>query len=95
MYTAKRTDAYFHGELNKFIQVAENHARNEKTQLMRCPCFDCQNLRVFSNPNTIRSHVIVRGSVKDYMVWKQHGETDASPPPANNLLSQIVEDDHY
>ena len=95
MYTTKRTYAYFCGELNKLIQVAENHARNEKTQLMRCPCFDCQNLRVFSNPNTIRSHVIVRGFVKDYMVWKQHGETDAPPPPANNPLSQIVEDEDF
>ena len=95
MYTVKRTYTYFCGELNKFIQVAENHARNEKTQLMRCPCFDCQNLRVFSNPTTIRLHMIVRGFVKDYMVWKQHGETDAPPPPANNPLSQIVEDDDF
>ena len=34
MYTVKRTYAYFRGELNKFIKVIENHARNEKTQLM-------------------------------------------------------------
>jgi len=94
MCTAKKTYAYFRGEFNKFIQVAENHTRNEKTQLMRCPCFDCKNLRVFSNPTTIRSHVIVSGFVKDYMVWKQHGETGA-PPPANNPLSQIVEDEDF
>ena len=94
MYTAKRTYDYFREEFNKFIQVAENHSRNEKTQLMRCPCFDCKNLKVFSNPTTIRSHVIVRGFVKDYMVWKQHGETGA-PPPANNPLSQIVEDEDF
>ena len=62
---------------------------------MRCPYFDCQNLRVFSNPTTIRSYVIVRGFVKDYMVWKQHGETDAPPPLANNPLSQIIEDDDF
>ena len=79
MYHAKRTDAYFRGELNKFIQVAENHARNEKTQLMHCPCNDCKNLRVFSDPTTIRSHVIVRGFVKDYTVWKKYGGTDAPP----------------
>ena len=94
MYTTKRIDAYFCGELNKFIKVIENHARNEKTQLMRCPCFDCQNLRVFSNPTIIRSHVIVRGFVKDYMVWKEHGKTDA-PPLANNPLNQIIEDDDF
>ena len=30
MYKAKRTKLYFREELNKFIKVAENHARNEK-----------------------------------------------------------------
>ena len=29
------------------------------------------------------------------MVWKQHGETDAPPPPANNPLSQIVDDEDF
>ena len=61
---------------------------------MRCPCYDYKNLRVFSDSTTIRSHVIVRGFVKDYMVWKQHGETGA-PPPANNPLNQIVEDEDF
>jgi hypothetical protein len=54
MYNAKRTDAYFPGELNKFIQVAENHARNEKIRLMHCPCNAYKNLRVFSDLTTIR-----------------------------------------
>ena len=94
MYHAKRTDAYFCGELNKFIQVSENHARNEKTQLMHCPCNDCKNLRVFSDPTTIRSHVIVRGFVKDYTVWKKHGETDA-PPQADNPLDEIIQDEDF
>ena len=31
MYKARRTDAYFRGQLDKFIQAAENHARIEKT----------------------------------------------------------------
>ena len=94
MYTAKRTYAYFRGELNKFIQVAGNHARNKKTQLMHCPCNDCKNLRVFSDPTTIRSHVIVRGFVKDYTIWKKHGETDA-PPQADNPLVEIVQDEDF
>ena len=29
MYNAKRTDTYFRGELNKFIQVVEKHIRND------------------------------------------------------------------
>jgi hypothetical protein len=31
MYKLCRTDAYFRGELDKFIQAAENYTRNEKT----------------------------------------------------------------
>ena len=34
MYKARRTDAYFRGQLDKFIQVAKNHARIEKTPLI-------------------------------------------------------------
>ena len=94
MYTVKRTDTYFHAELNKFIQVAENHARNEKTQLMHCPCNDCKNLRVFSDPTTIRSLVMVSGFVKDCTIWKEHGEMDA-PPPADNPLDHIIQDEEF
>jgi hypothetical protein len=68
MYNAKRTDAYFCGDLNKFIQVAETHARNEKTQFMPCPCNACKNLRVFNDPFTIRSHVMVIDFVEDYTI---------------------------
>ena len=31
MYKAKRTEPHLRGELNKFIKVAQNHARNEDT----------------------------------------------------------------
>ena len=94
MYNAKRTDAYFCRELNKFVQLAENHARNEKTKFMRCPCNACKKLRIFSDPTTIRSHVMVSGFVKDYTIWKEHGETDA-PPPADNPLDHIIQDEEF
>ena len=64
------------------------------TQLMHCPCNDCKNLRVFSDPTIIRSHVIVRGFVKDYTIWKKHGETDA-PPQTDNPLVEIVQDEDF
>ena len=94
IYKANRTEPYFHGELNKFIKVAQNHARNEKTQWVYCPCKACKNLRVFSDPTTIRSHVIVSGFVKDYMIWKKHGETDA-PPPTNNPPDEMILDEKF
>jgi len=49
MYKARKTDAYFRGEVDKFIQAAENHARIEKTQMIHCPCRTYKNLRVFSD----------------------------------------------
>jgi hypothetical protein len=58
MYKASRTDVYFHGELDKFIQAAENHARNKKTH----------------DTTTIRSHVLVGVFVENYMIWTYHGE---------------------
>ena len=94
MYNAKRTDAYFRGALNKFIQVVENHARNEKTKFMRCPSNAYKNLRIFSDPTTIRSHMMVSGFVKDYTIQKYHGEMDA-PSPANNSLVEIIQDEEF
>ena len=94
MHKAKRTELYFRGELDKFIKVAKNHARNEKTQWIHCPCKKYKNLRVFSDPTTIRSHVMVSGFVKDYTIWKKHGETDA-PPPVNSTLDQIILDEEF
>ena len=76
MYKARRTDAYFRGEVDKFIQAAENHARIEKTQMIHCPCRTCKNLRVFSNTTIIRSHVLISGFVDNYMIWNKHGEEE-------------------
>ena len=74
MYKAQRTDAYFRGQLDKFIQVAKNHARIEKTPLIHCPCRPCKIMRVFNDTTKIRLHVLVGGFVEDYMIWTYHGE---------------------
>ena len=68
MYKARRTDAYFRGEVNKFIQAAENHARIEKTQLIHCSCITCNNMIVFSDTTIIGSHVLISGFVDNYMI---------------------------
>ena len=61
---------------------------------MHCPCKACKNLRVFSDPIIIRSHVVVSGFVKDYTIWEHHGETDA-PSPMNNPLDGIMQEDEF
>jgi hypothetical protein len=82
MYKAKRMDAYFLGEHNKFIQGVKNHTRNEKTQRIPCLCKTCKNLRIFSNTTTIRSYMLVGDFVENYMIWMYHGEK--APPPTEN-----------
>ena len=94
MYNANRMDSYFHGELDKLIKFAENHARKENTVLIHCPCRVCGNLKVFSEPTIISSHVIVSGFIKDYTIWKKHGEMDV-PPPTNNPLDEIIQGDDF
>jgi hypothetical protein len=79
MYKARRMDAYFRGELNKFIEAAENHARNEKTQRIPCPCKICKNMRVLSDTTIIRSHVLVGDFVENYtpdISWRESTPSD-------------------
>ena len=90
MYKARRTDAYFHGELDKFFQAAKNHARIEKTQLIHCPCKLYKNMRVFSDTTVIRSHVLISGFVDNYVIWNKHGEE--APPLRENQLDEILQD---
>ena len=92
MYNGRRIDAYFRGVLNKFIKVVKDHTRNEKTQLIHCPCKVCRNLKVYNDPVTIRSHLVVSGFVMEYKIWKYQGELDA-PPPTNNPLDEFMQDD--
>jgi hypothetical protein len=68
------TYAYFYGELNKFIQAAESHARNEKTKGIYCLYKICKIMRVFSDTTTIRSHMLVGSFVENYILWTYHGE---------------------
>jgi hypothetical protein len=91
MCKARRTDAYLRGELNKFIQAMENHARNEKPQMILCPCKTCKNMRVFTDTTTIRLHVLVGGFIEDYMIWMYHGEK-AVPRSTENTLNEMIED---
>jgi hypothetical protein len=55
MYKVRRTDDYFRGELDKFIQVAENYARNKKTHRIPYSCKTYNNMSVFSDTTSIRT----------------------------------------
>jgi hypothetical protein len=76
MYGSLRFTAGFREEVDKFIEATEKHAATltQNNGTIICPCFDCKNLMVFLDVSTIRSHLIVRGFVLDYIVWIHHGE---------------------
>ena len=93
MYKAQRTDAYFRGQLDKFIQVAKNHARIEKTPLIHCPCRPCKIMRVFNDTTIIRSHVLISGFVDNYLIWNKHGEE--APTPRDNQIEEILQDPQF
>jgi len=78
MYNISRHSESFRRELDKFLKVAQNHAMDEKTKDVRCPCKNCRNHCVFDDLVTIRSHVLVHGFVKDpeYTIWTYHGEKE-------------------
>jgi len=49
-----------------------------------------QKLKVWTDPVTIRSHVIVEGFVKDYFIWKFHGEKDLTT--IEHATSDFIDD---
>ena len=77
MYSALRYKPSFHDEVYKFLEAAENHAKTlkENKESIIWPCRDCKNHKAFKDVMIIRSHLIIRGFVKDYTAWIHHGET--------------------
>jgi hypothetical protein len=75
MYCLPRHSHAFADEVDKFIAVAVNHARQSGTnRSIICPCKDCKNQMATYDEEDIRSHLVRRGFVPDYTVWVHHGE---------------------
>jgi hypothetical protein len=77
MYGALRYKPGFCEEVDKFIEATENHAKTLKQKKVSiiCPCRDCKNHLAFKDVTIIRSHLIMRGFLKDYTTWIHYGET--------------------
>ena len=89
MYSAKRADDYLRGEINKFINAADNHTRNKKTWIIHCPCKVCNNLRVITDSTIIRSHMLVSSSLKTRVSGSVPRE-QISVHDRGNLQSKII-----
>jgi hypothetical protein len=55
------------------------------TQIVRCPCSVCQNLRCLEDKSTITIHLCKNGFMPGYEVWTFHGESGTKV---------VVEDEH-
>ena len=89
MYSAKRADDYLRGEINKFINAADNHTRNKKTRIILCPCKVCYNLRVITDSTIIRSYMLVSSSLKTRVSGSVPRE-QISVHDRGNLQSKII-----
>ena len=61
--------------MSKFVVAAKRHRLSLKQELTICPCKSCKNLLAHGD-DTVKSHLIRYGFVKDYTVWKFHGEAE-------------------
>jgi hypothetical protein len=76
MYGSLRWKINFWQEVDVFLEGLEKHwmARKNKIKIL-CSCSNCKNGIAWNDVTIIRSHLIVRDFVKDYIVWIHYGET--------------------
>ena len=98
MYDWKRMERPYREQVEKFIEVAKKDALIKEVAGICCPYRICKNLKVYSDPKAIRSHLIVDGFVKDYYVCTHHGEKDrsgdAGDPTEQGAYEFIVEEEN-
>jgi hypothetical protein len=84
MYKTPRlgTDMSFLGHVKNFVATAKKHRLSLSWGLMLCPCNSYKN-KLARQDNMVQSHLVQYGFVKDYTVWKYHGEADPSATSAS------------
>jgi hypothetical protein len=76
MYGSLRWKPDFQQEVNIFLVAAEKNSMEIKNIIeILCSCSDCKNYLAWSDVTVVRSHLIMRGFVKDYSLWIHHDET--------------------
>ena len=75
MYKTSRLDPAYLDHVTKFIAAAKRDHLSLKRELTICPCKSCKN-HLANGDDTVKSHLIQYGFVKDYTVWKFHEEAE-------------------
>ena len=71
--------------VNQFVEFASLSARDGK---ILCPCVKCVNL-ILQLLNVVCDHCWASGMLKNYKVWKFHGESVAATTATKFGSSQV------
>jgi hypothetical protein len=75
MYKTSRLDPSDLEHVTKFIAAMKKHRLGLKREHTVCPCKSCKNLLLHED-NLIKSHLVRYDFIKDYTIWKFHGEVE-------------------
>ena len=70
MYGDRHTSEYIKG-VHDFLEVAE---ANKQNGFMCCPCPICGNTKSYSDRKICHAHLLYKGFMPHYNVWRRHGE---------------------
>jgi hypothetical protein len=75
MYKTSRLDPSYLDHVTRFVATAKRHRLRLKREHTICPCNSCKNN--FAHEDYVaKSHLIRYDFVRDYTVWKFHGEAE-------------------
>ena len=77
MYQISRLSQRFIDQVKKFVHNTQKHTLSVNQQGIICPCSYCKNELILES-GEVQSHLIKWGFIEEYMVWRFHGEADAS-----------------
>jgi hypothetical protein len=75
MYKTSRVEQAYLDHVTKFIATTKRHHLSLKWEHMICLCKSCKNLLAYKD-DTVKSHLARYSFVKDYTIWKFHGEAE-------------------
>ncbi|XP_074299204.1 uncharacterized protein LOC141630256 [Silene latifolia] len=68
--------------VNSFIEYVKTQDEFSHSQLIRCPCVKCKNMKYLSE-FVVHEHLIRKGFTGNYYEWVCHGEPFSFPIPNN------------
>ena len=89
MYVENYVSEEYIDGVSAFRRAAKQDMLKKGIKFMYCPCIDCDNLNMFTNPAQIEAHLIRRGFKEEYTCWTSHGEEQIIPEGSN-----IIEGDN-